>query len=430
MSDVAIIGAGLAGSEAALTLASLGHKVTLYEAKPITMSAAHHSCDYAEIVCSNSFKSDDPYSASGLLKTELRILGSKLLKIADAVKVPAGGALAVNREAFSSKVTALIENEPNIVVKNELVSKIDLSMPHIICTGPLTLEPFASFLNEIFGKSLYFYDAAAPIISADSIDYSRVFDAGRYDQNSDYINCTLTKDEYYTFVRELITAQRALAKDFEKNEIFEGCMPIEIMAMRGADTLRFGPLKPVGMIDPKTGETPFAVVQLRKENEEGTMLNMVGFQTNLKFGEQKRVFGLIPALKNAEFLRYGVMHRNMFINAPSTIDRHFMLKDHPGCFIAGQLSGVEGYVESIGSGLVAALNMDRFLCGKEPIALTRDTMLGALGIYLETHFYDFQPMNANFGLLSPLSKHIHDKAERKRELCERALRILKELKND
>ncbi len=430
MTDITIIGAGLAGCEAALTLSSLGHNVTLYDAKPATMSAAHHSDNFAEVVCSNSFKSDDLYSGSGLLKAELRILGCKLLEVADRVKVPAGGALAVDREKFSSQVTALIKNDPKITVKTEIVDKIDLSMPHIICTGPLTLEPLSSFLNEILGQSLYFYDAAAPIISADSIDMSRVFTASRYDKGEgDYINCPLTKNEYYEFVRELIAAERVRQREFEKDEIFEGCMPIEIMAMRGVDTLRFGPLKPVGMVD-RNGEMPFAVVQLRKENEEGTMFNIVGFQTNLKFGEQKRVFGLIPALKNAEFLRYGVMHRNMFINAPNAIDRHFMLKKYPDCFIAGQLSGVEGYVESIASGLLAALNMDRALSGKRMLDLPRETMLGALTIYLETHHYDFQPMNANLGLLAPLDRIVKDKALRKREMCDRAIEIMKKLKND
>ncbi len=428
---VTVIGAGLSGCEAALTLAALGNKVDLYEAKPLTMSAAHHSNGLAEVVCSNSFKSDDPYTASGLLKAELRILGCKLLEVAGMVKVPAGGALAVDREKFSYEVTSLIRKNPNITVKSELVEKLDLSMPHIICTGPLTLEPLSTYLNELLGESLYFYDAAAPIISADSIDYSHTFTASRYDENGgDYINCPMNKNEYYAFIKELITAERAKQKEFEKNEIFESCMPIEVMAMRGADTLRYGPLKPVGMVDPSTGEMPYAVVQLRKENEEGSMFNIVGFQTNLKFGEQKRVFGLIPALKNAEFLRYGVMHRNMFINAPNTIDRHFMLKKHPGVFIAGQLSGVEGYVESIASGHIAALNMNRFLKGDRPVEFARETMLGALSLYLETHGYDFQPMNANFGLLPPLGKNIRDKALRKRELCDRAIEAIKKVQND
>ncbi|MCH5164141.1 MAG: methylenetetrahydrofolate--tRNA-(uracil(54)-C(5))-methyltransferase (FADH(2)-oxidizing) TrmFO [Clostridiales bacterium] len=431
MKDVTVIGAGLAGSEAALTLSELGFKVTLIEAKPTTASPAHHSYNYGEVVCSNSFKSDDPYTASGLLKAELRLLGSKLLKVADMVKVPAGGALAVDREKFSDEVTRLIKTNPNIIVKNQVVDSLDLSMPHIICTGPLTLEPLGTFISNLLGQNLYFYDAAAPIISADSIDYSHTFSASRYDKgDDDYVNCPMTKEEYYTFVTELISAERATLKEFEKHEIFESCMPVEVMAMRGVDTLRFGPLKPVGMIDPAIGKRPFAVVQLRKENEEGSMLNIVGFQTNLKFGEQKRVFGLIPALKNAEFLRYGVMHKNMYIDAPRTINRHFQLREYPACFIGGQLSGVEGYVESIASGLIAALNMARMLDGKQMIEFPSETMLGALTSYLEREQGNFQPMNANFGLLPPLNEHIRDKAMRKQALSQRAIEKIKTLKND
>lgn len=430
--EITVIGAGLAGSEAALTLASLGHKVTLIEAKPTEMSPAHHNLGYAEVVCSNSFKSNDPYTAHGLLKAELRILGSKLLAVADEVKVPAGGALAVDRERFSARITEMINAEPNITVVNKKVESIDTDNNVIIATGPLTLEPLSEYLSGLIGGRLYFYDAAAPIISADSIDYSRTFSASRYDkgEGDDYINCPLTKDEYYTFIKELVSAQRATLKEFEKGEIFEGCMPVEVMAMRGVDTLRFGPLKPVGMTDPTTGKRPFAVVQLRRENEEGSMLNIVGFQTNLKFDEQKRVFGLIPALKNAEFLRYGVMHRNTYINAPEAINKYFQLKKYPSVFVAGQLSGVEGYVESIASGLIAALNMDRMICGKAPIELPTESMLGALTAYLEKPNSDFQPMNANFGLLPPLTEQIKDKALRKQVLSDRALEKIKKLKND
>ena len=426
--NVTIIGAGLAGCEAALTLANHGIKVTLFEAKPKRTSPAHHSSDFAEVVCSNSFKSNDPCTAGGLIKQELRILGSELIAVADSVKVPAGGALAVDRSKFSRIVTQKINSNSNITVVNEVVEQLDLSNPTIIATGPLTLTPLAETLSHLFGKSLYFYDAAAPIISAESIDFSSAFTASRYGKgDDDYINCPLSRDEYYTFVNELLSAQRADLHEFEKGEIFEGCMPVEVMASRGVDTLRFGPLKPVGIIDPKTDKRPFAVVQLRKENESGSMLNIVGFQTNLKFVEQKRVFGLIPALKNAEFLKYGVMHRNMYIDAPKTINKHFALKNHPKCFIAGQLSGVEGYVESIASGLIAALNMKKFLYGEGPINLPDCTMLGALSAYLERPNEDFQPMNANFGLLPPLSEHVRDKSLRKKALSDRAIEQMKDI---
>lgn len=420
-----VIGAGLAGAEAALTLAAHKISVKLIDAKPSEMSPAHHSTNFAEVVCSNSFKSDDPLTASGLLKAELRILGSHLMEIADTVKVPAGSALAVDREKFSAAVTEKLNSNKYITIVNEKAEKFEPDVPTVIATGPLTLPPLSEFLSELLGKSLYFYDAEAPIVSAESVDMSRTFNAGRYGEDSDYINCPLTGSEYYAFVSELIKADRVISKDFEKGEIFEGCMPVEVMAMRGADTLRFGPLKPVGMLDPSTGKRPFAVVQLRKENSEGSMFNIVGFQTNLKFGEQKRVFGLIPALRNAEYLRYGVMHRNMYVNAPKTIDRHFRMLDHPNCFIAGQLSGVEGYVESIASGLIAALNMARVLSGRELLELPRETMLGALCSYLERPNDNFQPMNANFGLLPPIDG-IRDKAKRKEALTKRALDKLAE----
>ncbi|MBR2970601.1 MAG: methylenetetrahydrofolate--tRNA-(uracil(54)-C(5))-methyltransferase (FADH(2)-oxidizing) TrmFO [Clostridia bacterium] len=428
MKEVLVVGAGLAGCEAALTLASLGIKVTLFEAKPIEASPAHHSDNFAEVVCSNSFKSNDPSTASGLLKAELRLLGSPLLAVADSVKVPAGGALAVDRERFSSIVTAKIKENPNITVISKIVDSVDLTKPTIIATGPLTLSPLGDFISGLLGQNLYFYDAAAPIISAESVIAEHTFTASRYGKGEDdYINCPLSREEYYEFIKELVSAERATLKSFEKSEIFEGCMPVEVMADRGVDTLRFGPLKPVGMIDPRTGKRPFAVVQLRKENEAGTMLNIVGFQTNLKFGEQKRVFGLIPALKNAEYLKYGVMHRNMYINAPQSIDRHFRLKSHPSCFIAGQLSGVEGYVESIASGLVAALNMARMFSGKDGIEFPLTTMIGALTGYLERESKDFQPMNANFGLIPPLENHVRDKAARKQGLSNRAIEDMAKL---
>ncbi|MBR2967286.1 MAG: methylenetetrahydrofolate--tRNA-(uracil(54)-C(5))-methyltransferase (FADH(2)-oxidizing) TrmFO [Clostridia bacterium] len=428
---VTIIGAGLAGCEAALTLANLGIKVTLIEAKPRQMSPAHHSDDFAEVVCSNSFKSNDPCTAGGLIKQELRILGSELIGFADSVRVPAGGALAVDRQKFSQLVTHSIKSNPNITVINKTVESVDLDKPTIIATGPLTHITFSEFLNEMFGKKMYFYDAAAPIVSKESVDFEHAFTASRYGKGEDdYVNCPLSRDEYYNFVTELLGAERASLHEFEKGEIFEGCMPVEVMASRGVDTLRFGPLKPVGIVDPKTNKRPFAVVQLRKENQSGSMLNVVGFQTNLKFMEQKRVFGLIPALKNAEFLKCGVMHKNMYIDAPNTINKHFVLKNHPNCFIAGQLSGVEGYVESIGSGLVAALNAYRTLQGKEYIELPECTMLGALASYLERPNQDFQPMNANFGLLPPLGEHVRDKALRKQALSDRAIEHMKILKSN
>ncbi len=428
---VTIIGAGLAGCEAALTLSALGVKVKLVDSKPQAMSPAHHSKSFAEVVCSNSFKSNDPFTAGGLLKEELRILGSSLIAVADEVKVPAGGALAVDRNKFSETVTQKINSDGNITVVSEVVGSVDVSKPTIIATGPLTLNPLSEFLSELVGENLYFYDAAAPIISAESIDYEHAFCASRYGKgDDDYVNCPLTKEEYYLFITELLNAERATLHDFEKREIFESCMPIEIMAKRGADTLRFGPLKPVGIVDQATGKRPFAVVQLRKENVAGSAFNIVGFQTNLKFSEQKRVFGLIPALKNAEFLKYGVMHKNTYINAPKTINKHFQLNKQPMCFIAGQLSGVEGYVESIASGFVAALSIYRLLSGKEFIEFDGCTMIGALCAYLERGNVDFQPMNANFGILPPLEKHIRDKAERKKSLALRALSSIKGMKFD
>ena len=420
---VKIIGAGLAGSEAALTLAANNIDVELYDCKPSEMSPAHHSPKYGEVVCSNSFKSDDPLTASGMLKAELRFLGSRLITIADMVKVPAGSALAVDREMFSALVTEQLCSSPHIKIINSVVSSIDFDQATIIATGPLTLPPLSDFLTEKLSGGLYFYDAEAPIISADSVDYSRTFEAGRYGKGDDYINCPLSKSEYYEFVRTLITADRAILKDFEKDEIFEGCMPIEVMALRGVDTLRFGPLKSAGVTLPD-GTQPFAVVQLRKENDPCTMYNIVGFQTNLKFSEQKRVFGLIPALKNAEFLRYGVMHKNMYINAPKVIDRHFRLKSVKSCFIAGQLGGVEGYVESIASGLIAALNMKRTLRGEDMLELSPLTMIGALCAYIERINGNFQPMNANHGLLPPL-KGV-DKSKRKEAFFERSMAQLKQ----
>lgn len=429
-SEVLIIGGGLAGCEAALVLAENGIKVRLIDCKPLAKSPAHCSDDYAEVVCSNSFKSNDPYTASGLIKEELRTLGSPLIEIADMNRVPAGGALAVDRFAFSHAVSEKIKNSANIVTECRLVDKVDFSLPTIIAVGPLGLSPIGNFLQSEFGDNLGFYDAEAPIIDAASVDYDKTFSASRYDKgDDDYVNCPLTRDEYYRFVSELVSAKRALVKEFDRRDVFEGCMPIEIMAQRGTDTLRFGPLKPVGMLD-KDGKRPFAVVQLRKENVSASMFNIVGFQTNLTFPEQRRVFGIIPALKNAEYLRYGVLHRNMYINAPKVIDETFATQKYPLCFIAGQLSGVEGYVESIASGHVAALNMINKLSGKPPVIFGTETMIGALCGYLRVNSDNFQPMNANFGLLKPLEETIRDKTLKKKTLALRALENIKRLKND
>ena len=435
MKEVLIVGAGLAGCEAALTLASLGIKVTLFEAKPIEASPAHHSDNFAEVVCSNSFKSNDPFTASGLLKAELRLLGSPLLAVADSVKVPAGGALAVDRERFSSIATARIKENPNITVISKIVDSIDLTKPTIIATGPLTLSPLGDFISGLLGQNLYFYDAAAPIISAESVIAEHTFTASRYGKGEDdYINCPLSREEYYDFIKELVSAERATLKSFEKSEIFEGCMPVEVMADRGVDTLRFGPLKPVGLTNPKTGRWAYACLQLRKEDENGNMYNLVGFQTNLLWGEQKRVFSIIPALKRAEFLRYGVMHRNTFINSPKFLNIDYSLKDYPKTFFAGQITGVEGYVESAASGLMSAIYLERKIKGKKEVYISDTTVLGALARYITTENKDFEPMNANFGVLPPLNRVVKDKAQRKNALAERSLEsvseFIKEINND
>lgn len=420
-----VIGAGLAGSEAALTLSKAGKKVRLFECKPITRSPAHHSDDFGELVCSNSLKSDVPSTASGLLKAELRYLDCELLKIADEVKVPAGSALAVDREKFSETVTKRILGDKNIEVVHEVVEDFDGEDFTIIATGPLTLEALGKSISDKLGAGLHFYDAAAPVISGDSIDYDKAFTADRYGRGEgDYVNCPMNKEEYEAFISALVTAECAVLHDFEKSEIFEGCMPVEIMAKRGVDTLRFGPLRPVGFRD-GAGARPYAVVQLRRENTAGEAFNIVGFQTNLKFTEQERVFRMIPALANAEFLRYGVMHRNTFVNAPETINRHFTTLEYPNVYIAGQLSGVEGYVESIMSGLVAARSVIARLNGAREPEYPRTTIIGALCSYLETPNAAFQPMNANFGLLPPPAEKIRDKTAKKLYYTEKSLKDLK-----
>ena len=428
MNQVKVIGGGLAGAEAALYLANKGVKVKLYDIKPSKFTPAHASKNFAELVCSNSLKSNDIFgNAAGLLKEEMRLLGSKIISVADANAVPAGNALAVNRETFALEITNLINSNPNIEVVCEEVEDIDFNEYVIVATGPLTTGKLAQKISRISGGDLHFYDASAPIVEFDSIDMESAFVGDRYDKgNGDHVNCPMTKEEYETFLDALLSAERAKLHDFEKSEVFEGCMPVEIMASRGKDTLRFGPLKPVGLTDPKTGRWAYATLQLRREDQYGTMYNMVGFQTNLTFGEQKRVFSLIPALKNAEFLRYGVMHRNTFINSPKVLNEDYSLKEYPKTFFAGQMTGVEGYVESAGSGLMSAIYCYQKLTGKQVKTISDKTVLGSLARFITTPNADFQPMNANFGVLPPPDRMIRDKSERKKHLAQRSLEAVKE----
>lgn len=420
---------GLAGTEAAYQIAKRGIKVKLYEMKPEKFSPAHSSKELAEIVCSNSFKSNSVTNACGLLKEELRNLGSLLIQIADETKVPAGQALAVDRETFSKRVTEEIEKNPNIEIIREEVENIEAEDGIvIIATGPLTSEKMAEQIISITGKDrLAFYDAAAPIIEKDSINFNIAFYGDRYGKEGDssYINLPMNKEEYEIFYNELVNAEIVTLHEFEKKEIFEGCMPIEVMAKRGEDTIRFGPLKPVGFTDPRTNSRPYAIVQLRQDNTSGTLYNMVGFQTNLKFGEQKRVFSLIPGLENAEFVKYGVMHRNTFINSPELLDNTYNLKAKSNIYFAGQITGVEGYVESIASGLVAGLNAAAKFNNTEKITFPNETVIGALSSYISTENTKFQPMNANFGILPPLEEKIKDKVQRYTKMAERALKSLK-----
>ena len=419
---------GLAGTEAAYQIAKRGIKVKLYEMKPEKFSPAHSSKELAEIVCSNSFKSNSITNACGLLKEELRNLGSLLIQIADETKVPAGQALAVDRETFSKRVTEEIEKNPNIEIIREEVENIEAEDGIvIIATGPLTSEKMAEQIISITGKDrLAFYDAAAPIIEKDSINFNIAFYGDRYGKEGDssYINLPMNKEEYEIFYNELVNAEVVTLHEFEKKEIFEGCMPIEVMAKRGEDTIRFGPLKPVGFTDPRTNSRPYAIVQLRQDNTSGTLYNMVGFQTNLKFGEQKRVFSLIPGLENAEFVKYGVMHRNTFINSPELLDNTYNLKAKSNIYFAGQITGVEGYVESIASGLVAGLNAVAKFNNTEKITFPNETVIGALSSYISTENTKFQPMNANFGILPPLEEKIKDKVQRYTKMAERALKSL------
>ena len=427
---VNVIGAGLAGCEAAYQLLKLGYKVNLFEMKPSKFSAAHKNKNFAELVCSNSLKSNDVTTACGLLKEELRKLDSIIISVADKVKVPAGSALAVDREKFSEQITEQLKIYKNLNIISGEVTEFDLSQPTIVATGPLTSDGLVTFLQKIFNQEyLYFFDAIAPIVSYDGIDFNSAFVADRYDKGTgDYINCPLNKEEYEEFYNALINAEIVQLKDFENSKVFEGCMPVEVLAKRGIDSLRYGPLKPVGLTDPKTGRYPYACVQLRRETNNLDMFNMVGFQTNLTFKEQERVFKLIPALKNAEFLRFGVMHRNTFINAPTVLNKYFQVKEYPNIFVAGQLSGVEGYVESIAGGLVSAINMHKFLTQNNMVDFTNQTMIGALQNYIATApAKHFQPMGSNMGLLQNVGERIKDKKLKYKKLSDIALNKLDEV---
>ena len=443
---ITVLGGGLAGTEAAMQIAKNKIKVKLYEMKPVKFSPAHSNKDLAEIVCSNSFKSNLLTNACGLLKEELRILGSFLIPIADKVKVPAGQALAVDRDEFSKEVTKLLEENEYIEIIREEVEEIPEDGIVIIATGPLTSEKLSNEISKLIDSNgLYFYDAAAPIIEKDSINMDIAFYGNRYQQErgkdeaieawqnrisvqeESYINLPMNKEEYENFVTELVKAETVVLHDFEKREIFEGCMPVEIMAKRGIDTLRFGPLKPVGFTDKRTGKRPYALVQLRQDNKEGTLFNMVGFQTNLKYGEQKRVFSMIPGLENANFVKYGVMHRNTFINSPDLLDETYNFKKNRNIYFAGQITGVEGYVESISSGFVAGINAVKKFLNKEKSIYPNETVIGALANYISSKKENFQPMNANFGILPELSEKIRDKKERYQKLAARSLEIINKI---
>lgn len=421
---VKIIGGGLAGVEAAWQCANAGIKTELYEMKPNKRSEAHKLDTLAELVCSNSLKAKRLESAAGLLKEEMRRFGSLCMQCADLCEVPAGGALAVDRDKFSYLITEKIKSHHLITIIHQEVTEIPDGNV-IIAAGPLASEKLSEKIAELCGKGLHFYDAAAPIVTASSIDNSCAFAASRYDRggDDDYINCPMNKEEYEAFYDALINAESAELHSFDKRkDVYEGCMPIEVMASRGADTMRFGPLKPVGLRDPRTGHRPWAVLQLRKENSGGTMYNLVGFQTNLKFGEQKRVFSMIPALKSAEFVRYGVMHRNTFIDSPRLLNADFSIRTNPRLFFAGQITGVEGYMESAASGIMAGINTVRRIKGKSPLILPESTMIGALSRYIsDPSVSDFQPMGANFGVLPPIEPKIRDKKERYTALSQRAL---------
>ena len=428
---VKVIGAGLAGSEAAWQLANRGLKVTLYEMKPNKKSPAHHADTFAELVCSNSLRADGIANAVGLLKEELRRLDSLIMACADATRVEAGGCLAVDREGFSKMVTDKIRSHPNITVVEEEITQVPEG-PVIIATGPLTSDALSENIGAYFGQDyLHFFDAAAPLVTAESVDMEKAWWQSRYDKGTaDYVNCAMNKEEYQAFWQELISAQEAEVHGFEDKNVFEGCMPVEVMARRGEDTLRYGPLKPVGLIDPKTGKEPYAVVQLRQDNAAKSVFNLVGFQTHLKFPEQKRVFSMIPALKNAEFVRYGVMHRNTFLQSPKLLDRYYADRRNPLVAFAGQMTGVEGYVESTASGYLAAVAMAARLQGRPLPEFPKETAIGALGLYVsDESIVNFQPMNVNFSIIAPLPYRVKKKAEKNLAIANRSLEIIESLKD-
>ena len=431
MSHVTVIGAGLAGSECTWQLAQRGVQVTLREMKPVKTTPAHTTEYFAELCCSNSLRSDQLENAVGLLKEELRRLDSLIIRCADATRVPAGGALAVDRHGFARMVTEEIRNHPNITVVPGEVTEIPEG-DVVIASGPLTSDALATRLQELFGEgnTLNFFDAAAPLVAFDSVDMDSAYFASRYDKGTpDYINCPMNEEEYKAFWKELCSAQEAEVHGFDDGGVFEGCMPVEVMARRGEDTLRFGPLKPKGLPDPKTGRDPYAVVQLRKDNADGTIYNLVGFQTHLKWPEQKRVFSMIPALRNARYLRYGVMHRNTYLDSPRLLDRYYRLKKEPRIAFAGQMTGVEGYVESCASGFLVGVETARRLAGKEPVNFPQETAIGALGLYVSNESVgDFQPMNINFGIIPQLGYRVKGKRNKNAELSKRSLEIIENLK--
>ncbi len=431
MDKVTVLGAGLAGSECAWQLARRGISVRLVEMKPGKMTPAHSSPYFAELVCSNSLRSDELSNAVGLLKAEMRRMGSLIMESADKNKVAAGGALAVDREGFSRYITDKLAAHPNV----EIVAEEATDIPDgevVIATGPLSSDAIAERIAALCpGSDLHFYDAVAPIVTLESVDMDSAFFASRYDKGTaDYVNCPMDKDEYLAFVRELCEAKEAAVHGFDDGAVFEGCMPVEVMARRGVDTLRYGPLKPVGLVDPRTGRENYAVVQLRRDNADGTIYNMVGFQTHLTWGEQKRVFSMIPALRNAEFVRYGVMHRNTYLNSPRLLDRYYRLRSNPRISFAGQMTGVEGYVESAASGMLVGIETAARLMGLDPVDFPQETAIGALGLYISGGSVgDFQPMNINFGIITPLGYRVKGKRNKNAVISERSLEIIEKLQD-
>ena len=430
MEQATVIGAGLAGCEAAWQLARRGVPTTLIEMKPDKYTPAHHHAGFAELVCSNSLRSDQLTNAVGLLKEEMRQLGSLVMRAADATRVPAGGALAVDREAFSQYITDAVSGHPLITVEHAEVTQLP-ARNAIIATGPLTSDALAAQIAALPGlQTLNFFDAAAPIVSGESLDMDKVFRQSRYGRGDDYLNCPMSREEYEAFYQAMLTAEKADVHGFDGTQVFEGCMPIEVMAARGEMVMAFGPMKPVGLTDPRTGREPYAAVQLRAENAAGTMYNLVGFQTRLKWGEQKRVFSMIPGLEHAEFLRYGVMHRNTFLHSPGFLDANYQMISRPGVYFAGQMTGVEGYVESASSGMVAGISLARQLLGLAPVDFTQLTAIGALAHHVAHASGDFQPMNANFGLIAPCERRIRNKQERYGQIAARALNVIEALRSN